>query len=183
MKKLKYFGATLAIVLLVVVIVVVVIKMHGEVKTSGSTPADVTAQSLLCESNIVKYPIFTYGNANSRNTKINASFYDNKLNSISLTYTLYYDNADRIKASDANNHAAMNISFGSDGLDADAFNAHYSRMSDSLQMGIYASSTEFNSVAAKYFLIEQKEDKNLPQTLTDFQKAYAEKGFNCKVNN
>lgn len=168
--------------ILIILVVVLILLVQGETKTTGAYPGNVEGQSLNCESHSIKYPIFEYDEAKSRDLSITANFYDKKLNAISLTYTLFYDSEKRIDASEANNHAAMNIDFGKNGLSADAFNANYSKMSNAMKMLLYADEKDFNLTAAKYFMIEAEENKDLPDTIDKFEKFYKSQGFACSKN-
>ena len=183
MKAKKVTGIILTIAVLAACVAIVIMLTRGETKTSGNNPANVTGQSLVCESDSIRYPITEYDNSQTKDFKIIANFYDDELSSISLTYALYYNNTEQINASEAFNHADMNISFSKDGLSADAFNAHYSKMEDSMKMTLYATKNDLTVVAAKYFMINAHNKEDLPDKPSEFQKNYETRGLICEINN
>ena len=165
----------------VLIVIALILAMRGETKTTGNHPDDVEGGSLICESHSVKYPFFANNNGKSRHLKITANFYDKKLNAILLAYTLYYDTEEQISASRAQNHASMNISFGENGLGADAFNINYSVLDNALKTILYINASDFNTISAKYFMIDAKEAKDLPETIREFNKIYNSQGFSCST--
>ena len=181
MKTKKLIITILSIAVIALIVIALILAMKGETKTTGNYPDDVEGESLTCESHSVKYPFFANNNGKSRHLKITANFYDKKLSAISLAYTLYYDTEDQIKASEAQNHASMNISFGENGLGSDAFDINYSMMSDSLKTVLYINANDYNTTSAKYFMIDVKEQKDLPDTIREFNKIYNSQGFSCST--
>lgn len=157
--------------------------MNGETKTSGQNPDSIRGQSLHCESPTMPYPFYSYDESKSKNLKIVTNFYDDVINSIYLVYTLYYDSPQQIIASEANNHADMNISFGKNGLEPDAYNAHYSTIENALKMSLYAKESNINQIAAKYFMIDLQGQTFLPTNLNEYEENYEKQGFVCKKQN
>lgn len=181
MKTKKIIGIIFVIVVSVACIITLIILLHGETKTSGQNSTNTKSKSLICESQTVKYPFFDYDNSTAKNLKITANFYNNKINAISLAYTLYYDDARQIALSESSNHADMNISFGKDNLGADAFNAHYAKMEDSMKMNLYIEFDKLNLATAKYFMVEPKDQTSLPVSLSEYQENYKKQGLNCEI--
>lgn len=186
MKKLKdrkIFGTILVIVIIATCITVLAILMKGETKTSGQNPTNVEGGMLACRSAEITYPIATYDSSINKDLRITANFYGNKVSAISLKYELFYNNAQQITTSEAHNHAAMNISFGKDGLSADAFNANYSKMENSMKMSLYANTDNIKPISAKYFMIDTNDGEKLPSTIQEYQANYEKQGFACTLNN
>lgn len=182
-KIIRWVVSIVLLILLGAVIYFIISMLNGKTTTTGQNPDDIEGQSLVCEKNNINYPIFTYYNTDKKELKITANFYDDKINAISLAYTMYYSDAQLITGSEAHNHAAMNISFGKNSLGPDSFNAHYSKMEDAMIMRLYATSNELNSVSAKYFLIRLKEDQiSLPNTPAEYQENYKAQGLTCKLS-
>lgn len=179
MKTKRLVIVTSLVAVLILVAAALIVMLQGDVKTIGSHPSDVKGEALICEDHSISYPVFTYDEARSKDLKITADFYDKKLNAISLTYTLYYDDAAKINASEAHNHAAMNIDFGHSGFTADSFDANYSKLQDSMRMVLYANGSDFSLKSAKYFMINVKEE--LPVTIDEFQSIYKDEGFSCNI--
>ena len=126
----------------------------GKVTVSGSFQDDEQNSSLQCITNDLSYPFFRYDESIDKTTEVNAIFYSNKLGSISIIYTLYYDNIEQVDGSEAQNHASMGIYFAEDGLGADPFSAHYSKQQNKMSMTLYAKAPELNKISGKYFLIK-----------------------------
>ena len=182
MRIRKIVSTTLIVTMLIICMTIIVILMRGETKTSGQNPADIDGRALTCESTAINYPIATYDNSVSKNLKIVTNFQNDKPDAISLVYELYYDNTQQITASEAVNHANMNTSFGKDGLEADAFDAHYSKMENSMKMNLYAKASEIKPIATKYFMIDAHDTDELPNTIQKYQHNYEKQGFTCILN-
>lgn len=164
-------------VIIIIAIAGVAFLLNGSTTTSGANPEPETNESLICEAENLSYPIFTYDNSTRKTTKITTIFDNDKINSISLVQIMYYDIAANIVASEAQNHAAMNISFGKDGLGADSYNARYTKLDDSMRMTLYADSSSVNTAAYKYFLINTEE---FDIGMDDLKSIYNKQGFICR---
>lgn len=180
-KKISITKSVIASVLLTAAAAIVIFLLsQGSVTTTGQYPDNVSDEALTCTGENITYPHFAYDNAAKKTVEINALFAKGELKSIALTYSLYYNDASSITASEAHNHAAMNKSFAANGLGkADAYNAKYARMTDRMQLNLYATTSDFDGVAMKYFLLDN--DALEPTTISDYQKAYEAKGLNCKT--
>ena len=180
-KQFNWITTILIALFVVASCIVISIMLNGTTTTSGQYPEPEANQSLSCTSDSVIYPFFELDRASSRETKINIVFSANdKISSISLFYTLYYDSAESASGGESFNHAAMNKSFGANGLGHDAFSARYTTMEDglSVQMSLFATSSDFDDAAKRYFLID--EDADLENI--DYQKNYENQGFICHNN-
>ena len=155
------------------IVLTLLFLMRGKTTTVDPGTEVTTTESVTCESTTTIYPIITGGHLIS--FKINAIFNNDKLDTISLTYKLRYEDAEAAKQGTANNHAAMNKSFAVDSLGPDAFDATYSTIDNTNQLSLYANAKEINAVNAKYFLLED----NSKYTKSVVTKTYNEKGFNC----
>lgn len=138
-----------------------------------------TTQSLTCESDQVVYPFFENDKANKRLLKISVIMHDDKVDTISLVYKLYYDDNRMIDGFTTSLHSAITESFGADGLEADALGATYSVLSDAAQMLLYAEARNINEVTNKYFLLENVKDVYEKDNVL---KAYGAKGLKCVLN-
>lgn len=177
-KKLdsRFWGVLSAILIAAFLIVLIIYLTRGEVTITGENPDDVTDASLSCESKNFVYPIIDGEEKTKKSTSINMIFSKDSVRSISLVYNLFYNTPEKIVGAEARAHADMNISFGKSGLNADAFNATYAKLSDRMKLSLYATGENFNDSAKKYFLIDSDSD---PKTLDDFLKIYKQKGFVC----
>ena len=165
---------------LISIVILLIFLMRGKTTVTGQYLDDVKNVSLSCEGVGLPYPIFTYDNSSQKKAKLNLIFSRDELKSISLVYNLSYSSLNSSTASKAHNHAAMNISFGKDGLNADNYSAVYSESETGLQMSLYATGSDLkSSVFKKYFFLEGDTIANSPDT---YQRAYESRGFTCKTN-
>lgn len=183
-KTKKHIGSEVFVAIgmfLVIVAVVLLLAffLRGQTTVSGENPDVKSTISLNCVSDDYKYDFFPYDNSDNKNLKIDIIFENEKVSSASLVYMLYYQNAENITESDAENHASMNINFSKDGLEADALNANFSKLSDGLKMSLYANIEDINDVTSKYFLLDYF-DKGY--TIKNIQRVYESKGLVCKSN-
>lgn len=183
MVKKSVVWIILAIIIIFIVLVVALFElMGGQIVTSRQTVETVQGSSLVCKSKNV-YPIFSYDLSKDKELKIIVGFYNNKINAISLTYDLYYDDAKQIMASETNNHAAMNIDFSKNNLSSDSYNANYSKLEDRMRMALYTNVNEVDNNIARYFLINLDDKSAIPRTLVEYQKNYETQDFTCEINN
>lgn len=183
-KTKKHIGSEVFVAIgmfLVIVAVVLLLAffLRGQTTVSGENPDVKSTISLNCVSDDYKYDFFPYDNSDNKNLKIDIIFENEKVSSASLVYMLYYQDVESITESDAENHASMNINFSKDGLEADALNANFSKLSDGLKMSLYANIEDINDVTSKYFLLDYF-DKGY--TIKNIQRIYESKGLICKSN-
>lgn len=180
MRKNIFLATSLIIVL--VISVIIFIKMStGQTTTSIKETKEIKGDSLVCESKNA-YPIFSYDLSNDKKIKIVIGFYDNKIRAISLTYELYYDDTQQIIASEANNHATMNIDFSKNRLGADAYNANYSKLKDRMRMTLYTTVDKFDNKMARYFLINLNDIASTSYTINEYRNNYEAQNFICTIN-
>lgn len=166
---------TLAIILLFVFL------MKGTTTVSGSYPENVKDNSVICNSSGLSYQFFRYDNSSEKDAKISILFNGDNLKSISLVYTLLYSNEIGAKTSEAQNHAAMNIHFGEDGLGGDSFSAHYNINGNKMTMNIYATPSDLRTTyGSKYFLID---GLPLESSIEQYKNHLEKQGFTCEINN
>ena len=167
------------LLIIAAVVLILIFLLRGNTTTTSEKIDGTTTTALNCISGYVRYPIFTYDNANRRELNIKMVFSGDDLRTAALDYSLFYDDAEVIKASEAHNHAAMNISYSENGFRPDEFNTKYTMLDDRLRMNLYANGKEINEVSAKYFLIDA--ESGMPKTLSEYRKNYAERGLKCET--
>lgn len=167
---------SLGIVLILVSIISIIwFFLSGQTIVTGDFDKNEYSTSLTCVAENLSYPYFKYDNTIKKETEIKAIFNnDNKIDSISLTQKMYYENADAAKGSEASNHASMNESFSSL-LGPDALNVNYYVNDGVMRMSLYASKKEYSINSRKYFLIDAASE-----TLDSIEKNYTNKGFGCE---
>lgn len=185
MKKHWKSYSTIAIIIILSIIATVIVSHLLQGRTITTTTNSINPakhNSISCKADNISYPIFTYDNAQTKTLNIDLIFTGDALKTIALDYTLYYSNENMTKTSEAQNHAAMNLSFYSNGFDSDEFNAKYTKTDDSLRMNLYTQGTNIDQVSAKYFLININENGNIPKTISEYEENYIKQGLICKNN-
>lgn len=171
----RFWVLVWSIFLLAVAVVVVVAMMSQRQTKSGSNPEEVKVQSLTCESDNVIYPFLKYDNSVQKNLKIIATFDGDKIDTISLTQMLYYADEETVIQSEGENHAGMNMSFGENGLEADALEANYAKLKDGLRFGIYGVYDKMTEAEMQYFLLNNGKER----TYNDVKLTYEGLGMIC----
>lgn len=173
----KWFMVVGIALIAIAIITFLAFLMHGEVKVDGAYSGLKETQSMTCNVDGMRYPFFRYDNSIDKKTFINIIFNDDALESISLVYTLNYSNNEDIRASEAENHGAMNLRFQAEGLGPDALGAKYACLSSEMKMSLYATKSEVNAKTDKYFYLNDIDG----YTLSSIQKAYERLGFDCFI--
>lgn len=176
--KTDWLGSIGLTLILTAVALLVWFFLNGQTKVTGEPTGVTQNSSLTCKVSDVNYPIFTVDDASSKETEVKVLFNGDKMKSVSLTQTMYYNSLDEAKKSEAHNHAAMNVAFGNAGLAADAFEAHYTTQEDKMVMTLYAEAEEYNEVAAKYFRANGTSKRS---SIDEFTKALNSQGLSCHI--
>lgn len=176
--NIRVFFVLAGILLIILAIVVLLyLLMKGETKTSGEWLGTESTESIVCNIVDKTYPFYTYDNSKSKETKVNIIFDNNKIQSISLTNILYYDDEKVAVDSENLNHIAMNDSFGINGLKFDDLNLKFAKFDGGLQMNIY--SENIDGVSAKYFLLDREYLNSNESTIRKF---FEGNNFKCENN-
>lgn len=154
--------------------------MHGETTVSGNFPGKETSKTLVCKKDNVDYPFFVYDESSQKETKVDIIFSDNEVKTISLKHILHYDSENKISASEARNHAAMNKSFGQDGLGADALGISYTIGANKFAISLFINGDKLSSVTNKYFMADGLSRKS---SVEDYKKHYVSNGYSCSETN
>lgn len=176
--KTDWLGSIGLTLILTAVALMIWFFLNGETTVEGGFPGSLSNSSLSCQVANKKYPVFTADNSTRKKTEVKVLFSNDGMESISLIQTMYYPNIEESHTSKIINHSDMNMSFGKAGLSADAFNATYSEQSDKMVMTLYATKSEYNEIAAKYFLVNGTNKKS---TINDFTEVLNSEGFNCTI--
>ena len=170
----------LAFLVLAALVIVILYFLRGNTSITNEKIPNVKNTLVSCYSGSIYYPVFTYDGAEKRETDIKIVAQDYELKSISLEHSLFYNSATAIEASEAHNHAAMNLSFGKNGLGPDSYDAKYTILSDRVRMNLYAASAKLNDVAKQYFLVET--EGAFPTSVLSLRKNYEAQGFTCETS-
>ncbi len=155
--------------------------LQGETKITDNGGTTTVTKSLSCEIEGVQYPFFDYDNSTKKTTKINATFDNDELNTISLVHELYYNSSDEVTRSEAENHAALNLKTQDEGLGPDYPGANYAKLSNPnrLKLSLYIQGKKLNYGTVKYFELDWVESGTY--NLSTVEKIYTEKGFKCEA--
>lgn len=179
-KSKTNWPATIGITLVLMVAAIAVcvtLSMQGKTKVTDNTAGPETSEALTCEVEGVVYPFFKYDESEKKTTKINAIFQDGVMSTISLIYSLYYNNSEQIVKSEAENHAALNLKMQNEGLGPDAFDANYAKLKDRLKLSLYAEAKKLNINTVKYFELDWVESGKY--NMATVQANYEDRGFKC----
>lgn len=147
------------------------VDKKGETKT-------MKVKALTCKSDHFFYPFLEFDETTKKEFKIITTFTEKSVRSISLQQMLYYENEEKVKESEARNHAAMNIQYGEDGMEADALGASYARLSNGLRFGLFSNFEKLNEKEYKYYLLEGISSLSYE----GIKQAYEKLGLECNDN-
>ena len=184
-KKQKRRGYELIVGILLFVLAIVLIIIFfvkGQVTVTGDFPDNEKTVSATCTSSTIGYPFFANNEAAKKDMSIKIVANEDKVDTLSLLYYLYYGSEDAITSSRDVNHYAVNKAFEEAGLEADALGANYSRLADSFKFTLFAKAPDLNSTTVKFFLLDgiKIEDGIKYSTTKSMYKAL---GFKCTENN
>lgn len=177
---LVFFRIGLVLLILIILIIVAFYFLRGKTIITTEKIPNIESTLLSCSSDSNTYPIFTYDKAKARRTSVKMIFSEEKLKSIALEYSLFYDSVEESTVGEARNHAAMNLSFQKVGLAPDAYSAKYTILSDQARMNLYATSKKLDETAKRYFLVET--DGTFPTSAEELRKNYEAQGFTCETS-
>lgn len=179
--KNRWIFFLVGILCIVVAIVLLILYfMQGKITITDHGGEIETTESITCISNKVAYPYFKEDDAKKKDLKINAIFNDSKLDTITLTYQLDYDDEVQAEQASAEHHAELNKKFYEDSMNADALGTHFSVIKGTMQLSLRAESKEITGVTSKYFLIDNTSGNHKKDSLV---KIFSNKGLNCTINN
>lgn len=172
----KFWILIWSLIFAAVAIVLAVVASSTRRTDSGEGATITEIKSITCTADdTTHYPFFTNEDATTRNLKLSLIYEAGTVRSIFLQYLLDYDTEEAATTAEAANHAAMNIAYGADGLEADAFQANYTTLGTQFKFSIYAAADKLDSAARKYFLVPEATDNNSDT----FKAEYAKIGMKC----
>lgn len=176
--KNKAWMTFLAIFLLCLAVVLIIwFLLKGETRVTGSFPDDTTSVSLSCEREGEPYPFFGYDESESKKTKINMIFQQDKLHTISLIQTMIYNNSEYAAKSETLNRVSINENLGNE-LSSNSMDVRYTVNGNTMQMVLSVDTDKLSETEKKFFLIEKD-----PYTFEQYENNYISQNFICKTNN
>ena len=152
------------------VAIVLFLSIMGQRKTTFGSNGEVEhVKSLTCESDDFLYPYLKFDESEKKEFRIIVTFNGDEIGAISLQQMLYYNSDELIVGSEAENHAAMNLSFAGDGLMADAFGANFAKLSDGIRVSLYGVGEQMGGEFKKYFLLDTVVDVNYENVLRNYE--------------
>lgn len=166
------------ILIIIAIVIALIFFPRGESTTTGSYPAPESSESITCEATDLAYPAIDPRDASRTTTKITATFKKDMLDSIALTYSLYYDTTDQVNASLNANQANLNLATQKEGLGSNIFNLHFNKFSDRLEFHLYTEAKNISATSAKYLLLNTYPDTDA-YTKSFIESAYQAASLNC----
>ncbi len=176
----SFYYISAIFLILIAIVLVVLFFLHGETTYINNDGSVDLSLYLSCESNKVDYIYYIDKQASEKNLRINATFKNNEINSISLIYYLKYSGDYSIREKEAVMHAAMNKAFDKYSLGADAFGATYSKIENGVQLSLYADKADINGISLGYFMLDNVSGVYTRDKVT---KQLTSKGLDCLINN
>lgn len=178
--KNNWLWVLLGIIFIVVAVVLVILfLLQGKTFMSTSDGELKNTSALSCTGTDIEYP-FIVNDTKNHSMKIKIIFQSGQLNTISLTYQMYYDSVSKIEQNVTDSSIALDKAFYQDGLPPDSLGSKFSALSNSAQMSIFSEAANLNDITAKYFLLEDTENN---YTQNNLKEAYEEKGLECIAKN
>lgn len=161
------------------IVSIIIFLLQGKTMSRYGGSNIENTQSVSCYSDMADYPFYNASDSGRHSIKINAILDNDRLSVVSLVYKIYFDNAKVIEQNNTHLRAAMNKAFANDGLGANAFDAAYSSLADSVQMTLYAERQQLNGNTSSYFLLD---GANVNFAKENIIAIYNSKGLNCTVD-
>lgn len=167
------------VLFLIAIVLVAWFFMYGERTVTGNFNEDSKETTMACKGNDLVYPFFGDDSSVPSTTAVNAIFDTDGVRSIALSHTMRYNDEAEASAKTALHNAAMNISFGENGFNADAFSATYTINKNEARVNLYATKSQLSDISAKYFLLE---DFSIASPASQYEEYYQKYGFKCELS-
>ena len=167
---------------LVIIILIILWLLRGKTTTSGQYPENLKTESLECTSDSIRYQkIAIHGKPKSTELKISSTFYGTeKLSSINLRYSMYFDSEAEAINAEAVAHASFNIELQGNNRSSSEFHNKFTILDNKLETSLFANLSDLDNFSKSYFVLFQ--DKDLPETLYEYRKQYEDQGFKCEAS-
>lgn len=177
-KTWKVWLVMLGIVAIIVaVVLVLVMLMQGSTKTSGEFPEPEETESITCVKDGAVLSVLDTRNATRLQTKATAVFVKDKMDNISIQYSMGYGSEEGVKDSRNINHVKMNLATQDEGLGPDIFNLRFTSLGNDLEVRMYAEAEKITNVSAKYLMLEQLAGN---YSMNAVKSNYVSQGFTCE---
>ncbi len=181
-KEHKFLKLFLFLLFLIIIVLIIIWLLRGNKTISGQYPENLKSESLECLSDDKTYErIHYYENPKEKELKIVATFYGTeKLSSINLRYSLYFNTNQEAVNAEAVAHATLNTNLQQTGHSPETFHNKFTILNNKLEVSLFANRSDIDDFSKSYFLISQ--DKTLPETLDEYRKQYESQGFICNAS-
>lgn len=164
--------------IVVAIVLLILFFVNGQTSVTGKFPDPETIVSTTCTSETISYPFFSLNDATKRDLNIKVVSSEEKIDTISLAYRLYYDSEAAITNSRDVNHFAMNKAFEAADMEADSLGATYSRLSDNFRFNLFTKAAKLDDRTKKFFLLDDVDSEDGFE-YEEVQRAYEKLGFKC----
>ncbi len=154
--------------------------LSGEVTVTGSYPDPETSNSITCTGTDIIYPYFITDGVYKTTIQTSATFEHDKLSTISLAYSMYYNNPGDISRYITVNQAGLNIATQADGLGANIFNIHFNELKDHAEARLYAEAKDISHRSAKYLMLNSAINYET-YSKSVIEQIYTRQGLDCIV--
>ena len=173
-----------AILLIAAVVLIILFLLQGTSSSTDSGGSSETVESLACEGDKVEYPFFKHvDGVDGKSMKVNATFNNDKLNTISFTYKISYKDKNKdheeIERTKKDNYFDVTEDFQDSGLSTDALGVRFSTLTDGVQMSLYSDAKGLSNVSSKYFMLDSA---NGSYKISNVKKIYENLGLKCTTN-
>ena len=164
--------------LVVAIVLLILFFINGKTDVGGGFPDPEKTISTTCTSERINYPYFSMDGSEKKELNIKIISADDKIDTISLVYRLYYNSEAAITESRDVNHFAMNKAFEAVDMEPDSLGATYSRLSDNFRFNLFAKAVKLDDKTKKFFMLDNLESED-GFSYREVQKIYIEQGFEC----
>ena len=169
---------------LVIGLVILLVNLLGEKVTYTSTDNKSTAStSLICETNStdVDGAFFDVKDSKNATQQLKAIFNSKKIDSLSYSATINYDNYETAKKREAELHFKYGSYMQDNGKEMTDYSPNFSVNDQEVKINLYATKKQIIPETARIFLINATEsafDNFSPNSL---KALYESKGFDCEI--
>ena len=173
-----------SLLLVVAVVLILMFLMQGSSSSTDNGGTSETVESLSCEGEKADYPYFKHADGvDKKSTKVNATFNNDKLNTISFTYKISYNDKnkshDELERVRTENYFDVTKEFEDSGLTVEALGIRFSTLDDGVQMSLYTDSKGLSNLSSKFFLLDSA---NGSYKISNLKKLYENMGMKCTMS-
>ena len=186
-KTRRQLVVDIIIVLLIaalIIILIVILNSGKETVTTTTTEQD-EKEVLICKNHDDEKSFFKSSYKPSTvGHELRIIVSNNKLETITMTYTGTYDDPATAERARALMHADHNILLGSNNISEDVFSSLFNSEGNVVRIELFGKANDINSVTSRFFYIDTSEFykvKNMSSS--GLKTTFENKGFSCSYQN